>query len=292
MTQVEGRAAFITGGGNGIGLGIARAFARANVSLALADIDERALKAAADELSPLTKVETILMDIRDRSAFLKAADVVEEKLGPVSILVNNAGVGGGAPVTALTYELWDWALGVNLGGVVNGIQTFLSRMLKRKTGGHIVNTASTAGLAATWSGALYHTAKFAVVGMSEALALELKAQGIGVTVLCPGPVATDIIARTRQSQPHVFTEMNDAERAAARKRTRDLVERITQGASPDRVGDMVLEAVRNNQLYVLTDPSIGPFIEARYRAIIDSLPPVDPMQTPRDVAARKVFGPK
>lgn len=291
MTAVEGRAAFITGGANGIGLGIARAFARAGVKLALADLDAEALAAARDELQGLTQVETVRMDIRDRAAFQAAADQAEARLGPVSIVVNNAGVGGGAPVTGLSYDLWDWALGINLGGVVNGVQTFLGRMLARGEGGHLVNTASAAGLAATWSGALYHTAKFAVVGMSEAMALELEPLGIGVTVVCPGPVATDIIARTRRSQPHVFSAMTDAEREAARDKTRRLVDRIRQGVSPDAVGERVLSAVRDNQLYVLTDPSIGPFVEARSRAILAALPPADPDRTAQDVSARQALKP-
>src|SRR6185503_2106768 len=121
----------------------------------------------------------------------------EAKLGPVSLLFNNAGVAGHAPALKITYELWDWSTGVNLMGVINGVQTFLSRMAERGQGGHIVNTASGAGLAAVGSGVLYHTAKFAVVGMSEALHGELAPLGIGVSVLCPGPVATDILARTR-----------------------------------------------------------------------------------------------
>lgn len=292
MTAVEGRTAFITGGANGIGLGIARAFARANVSIAIADLDEAALKSAKDELSRLTRVETVVMDTRDRNAFLVAADRVEEKLGPVTLVVNNAGVGGGAPVTGLSYELWDWALGINLGGVVNGVQTFLGRMLASASGGHLVNTASAAGLAATWSGTLYHTAKFAVVGMSEALALELKPLGIGVTVLCPGPVATDIIARTRRTQPHVFSAMTDAERAAARERTKRLVERIGEGVSPDAVGEMVLCAVRDDALYVLTDPSIAPFVEARCRAIVDAMPAADPARVAADLDARQALRPQ
>jgi NAD(P)-dependent dehydrogenase (short-subunit alcohol dehydrogenase family) len=291
MTAVEGRTAFITGGANGIGLGIARSFARSNVALALADIDEAALKAAKDELSRFTRVETVILDTRDRSGFLEAADRVEAELGPVSIVVNNAGVGGGAPVKGLTYELWDWALGINLGGIVNGVQTFLGRMLERGEGGHLINTASAAGLAATWSGTLYHTAKFAVVGMSEALALELEPLGIGVTVLCPGPVATDIIARTRRSQPHVFSKMSDEEREGARGRTRQLVERISQGVSTEIVGELVLAAVRQNQLYVLTDPSIGPFVEARCQAILAALPAGDPVRTAADLRARQTIRP-
>ena len=151
MTEVAGRAAFITGGANGIGLGIARAFARAGARLALADVDAEALGAAKAELAKETEVETFVLDVRDRDAYARAADVAESRLGPVSLLCNNAGVALAVPVEQMSYESWDFALGVNLGGVVNGLQTFLPRMLARTKelrGGHVVNTASGAGLAA------------------------------------------------------------------------------------------------------------------------------------------------
>ncbi len=172
MDRVEGKAAFITGGARGIGLGIARAFARTGAKLALADLDQAALAAAKSELAGLTAVETFVLDVRDRPAYARVADEAESRLGPVSILCNNAGVGGGTHVTRLTYEYWDWVMGINLNGVINGIQTFLPRMLERGGGAHIVNTASGAGLAATTSGLLYTTSKFAVVGLSEALRRE------------------------------------------------------------------------------------------------------------------------
>ena len=135
MTEVVGRAAFITGGANGIGLGIARAFARAGVKLALVDIDADALERAKAELAATTHVEIALLDMRDRDRFASVADEFEEKLGPVSLVVNNAGVAGGAPATKVTYELWDWNLSINLYGPINGVQTFLPRMAARGCGG-------------------------------------------------------------------------------------------------------------------------------------------------------------
>jgi NAD(P)-dependent dehydrogenase (short-subunit alcohol dehydrogenase family) len=272
MTQVAGRTAFITGGANGIGLGIARAFATAGVKLALVDIDADALERARKELSGKTDVVTEILDMRNREGFAVAAGRVEAALGPVSLLVNNAGVAGGAPANRLTYELWDWGLGINLGGVVSGVQTFLGRMVERGQGGHIVNTASGAGLVGGSGGALYHTAKFAVVGMSEALEAELKPQGIGVSELCPGPVATGIIARTRRLQPSVTNTMSDGQREAARSRSAAMSRWLEQGVSPDRVGEMVLRAVEGNRLYILTDRYMGPLIEARTKALLDAMP--------------------
>ncbi|HTO55360.1 MAG TPA: SDR family NAD(P)-dependent oxidoreductase [Myxococcota bacterium] len=272
MTDVQGRTAFITGGANGIGLGIARAFGRAGAKLALADRDVAALERARKELGELTPVETVLLDVRDRAAYARAADAVERALGPVSLLFNNAGVAGGAPAHKLTYELWDWAIGINLHGVIHGIQTFLPRMAERGAGGHIVNTASGAGLAATPAGVLYSTAKFAVVGLSETLQLEAAALGVGVSVLCPGPVATDIIARTAETQPPANESLTDAERALRAERAKLMTRVLQQGVTPDRVGEMVLEAVLANRLYIHTDRVMEQPIQARARALLEALP--------------------
>ena len=272
MTDVQGRTAFITGGANGIGLGIARAFGRAGAKLALADVDGAALERAREELGKVTSVATVRLDVRDRVAYARAAEAVERELGPVSLLFNNAGVAGGAPALELTHELWDWALGINLHGVINGIQTFLPRMAARRAGGHIVNTASGAGLAATGSGLLYSTAKFAVVGLSETLSIELAALGIGVSVLCPGPVATDIIARTAQTQPEGSESLSDGERKRRAEMSQVMTRVLQQGVSPDRVGEMVLEAVLAGRLYIHTDRIMAPLIEARAKALLDAMP--------------------
>ena len=272
MTDIAGRTAFITGGANGIGLGIARSLAREGVKLALVDLDARALERAKAELSDVTEVATAVLDVRDREAYARVADKVEGRLGPVSLLFNNAGVAGGAPAAKLTFELWDWGMGINLDGVINGVQTFLPRIVARGAGGHVINTSSGAGLSAGLSGVLYHTAKFAVVGMSEALALELEPQGIGVTVVCPGPVATDIIARTRAGQPKVTNTMSSREKDAAFSSHEMMTNWLARGTSPDAVGDMVLDAVRDNRLYVHTCRSSFDRIAERGEAILAAMP--------------------
>jgi NAD(P)-dependent dehydrogenase (short-subunit alcohol dehydrogenase family) len=274
MTTVAGRTAFITGGANGIGLGVARALAGAGAKLALVDIESDALDRARAELSALTAVETFVLDVRDRAAFARTADDAEARLGPVSLLVNNAGVAGGAPAHKLTYDLWDWGVGINLGGVINGVQTFLPRMVERGLGGQIVNTASGAGLAASGSGVLYHTAKFAVVGMTEALRAELEPLGIGATVLCPGPVATDIVERTRRMQPGDDQSPGEALDAAI-ARAKTITAWLARGVSPDAVGRMVLDAVLANRLYVHTDRIMAGAIEARTRALLQAMPAED-----------------
>lgn len=272
MTDVNGRTAFITGGANGIGLGIARSLAREGAKLALADIDEAALARAKSELQDLTSVETFRLDVRDRSAYAVVAEGAETALGPVSLLFNNAGVCLGAPAAKLTYELWDWSIGINLHGVINGIQTFLPRMVQRGQGGHIVNTASGAGLAATSSGVLYCTAKFGVVGMSETLNAELAASGIGVSVLCPGPVATDIVQRSAKALPTAGLVLSEEQQRKGAERQAWAARELQQGVSIDAVGEMVLKAVLNNNLYIHTDRFMEEPIKARTKALLDALP--------------------
>jgi len=272
MDRVDGKVAFITGGARGIGLGIARAFARSGAKLALADIDQASLVTAKSELSDLTTVETFELDVRDRSAYARVADETESRLGPVSILCNNAGVAGDQHVTRLTYEYWDWVIGINLNGVINGIQNFMPRMLKRGGGGHIVNTASGAGLAATSSGLLYTTSKFAVVGLSESLRNSLEPFKIGVGVLCPGPVNTKILANSRKTQPP--TEVTVEEAKVFETIIAQVNAFLAAGVEPDEVGEMVLAAVKENRLYIHTDRMMAGLIEARTKMLLDAMPPV------------------
>lgn len=272
MTDVQGRTAFITGGGNGIGLGIARSFARAGAKLALVDVDAAALGRAKAELKDLVQVEAFQLDVRDREAYARTAEAAERALGPVSLLFNNAGVAGGGPAAKLTYELWDWSIGINLYGVINGVQTFLPNMVERGAGGHIVNTASGAGLAATGAGVLYTTPKYGVVGMSEALHGELAPGGIGVSVLCPGPVATGIVHRSAEAAPKSGAPLSEDEerrRAEQRERSNQWLQRST---SPDDVGEMVLEAVRQNRLYIHTDRQVENLVKARTQALLEAMP--------------------
>jgi NAD(P)-dependent dehydrogenase (short-subunit alcohol dehydrogenase family) len=270
MKDLTGRIAFITGGAQGIGLGIARRFAREGVSLALVDIDMDALKRARAELEGQTRVRTEVLDVRDREAFAKVGDAVEADLGPVSLLFNNAGVAGAISIDKMNYAAWDWVLGVNLQGVVNGIQTFLPRMLKRGIGGHIVNTSSGAGMVGGGSGFLYATSKFAVVGMSESLHFELKQsrRNIGISVLCPGPVNTGIFARSLKATPG-YVAPTDPE---AIKRIEATKAFLAGGVCIDEVGDMVLRGIQKDALYIFTDRIIADAVVQRTEAILAALP--------------------
>lgn len=272
MTEIEGRTAFITGGANGIGLGIARALARTGVKLALADRDTEALARARAELEAITAVDVHEFDVRDREAFAAAADAAERALGPVSLLFNNAGILVTEAPAKLSYDLWDFAIGINLHGVINGIQTFLPRIMARREGGHIVNTSSGSGLVAGYSGTLYSTAKFAVVGMSESLRTELSSSGIGVSVLCPGPVATQIVHRSMEEAPKGAVELSPEQEHRRWTMRETISQSLQQSTNPDAVGEMVLRAIRENSPYIHTDRTMEAAIVARTEALLRAMP--------------------
>ena len=265
----HGRTAFITGGARGIGLGLARACAKAGAQVAVVDIDEAALETAKQELSSLTEVRAHTLDVRDREAFAHVADQVEEELGPVTLLFNNAGVADSVSPTRMDYASWDWVMGINVNGVYNGVQTFVPRMIAREGRCHVVNTSSGAGLVAFGSGFLYHASKYAVVGLTESLHLELAHHDIGVSLLCPGPVATDIVTNTQSLRPegapeHSTTVSAKLERAHANLQSR--------GLPVDVVAEMVLDAIRENRLYIHTDDMVGMAIAARTEALLAAMP--------------------
>jgi NAD(P)-dependent dehydrogenase (short-subunit alcohol dehydrogenase family) len=269
MEDLQGRTAFITGGASGIGLGIARACAAAGMRLALVDVDGGALERAADELGSATDVHAAVLDVRDREAYARAADAAEAAVGPVSLLCNNAGIAGQVSVDDASYDTWDWVIGVNLNGCYNGIQTFLPRMLERGEPAHIVNTASEAGLSAFGGiGYLDATSKFGVVGMSEALHGELRRRGIGVSVLCPHAVATNILDNTVRASGDLDPELAE-ELGQQVDRIRHLV---AAGADPDEVGRLVLEGVRAGRLYLLTSDHLAESIRRRADLIIQAMP--------------------
>jgi len=189
MQDLEGKTAFVTGGASGIGLSMAKSFLGAGMRVVIADVDEKALALAAAELKGSnTELMTVQLDVTDRDQFKAVADQGEADFGPVDVLCNNAGVYRGGTIDKMTYEDWDWVMGVNVGGVVNGVQTFVERMKARGKGGHIVNTSSMAGMTTSPGLGVYNASKLAVVGMSEAMHGDLAEDNIGVSVLCPGMV--------------------------------------------------------------------------------------------------------
>ncbi|GGP72120.1 SDR family oxidoreductase [Saccharothrix coeruleofusca] len=264
MQEWEGSVAFVTGGGQGIGLGIARALAKRGVGLAVVDIDEAALARAKDELSQVTAVETFRLDVRDRAGFAAVADEAEAKLGHVNLLFNNAGIAPYSPAAELRYEKWDLAIDVNLKGVVNGVQTFLPRMIERGQGGYVVNTASGAGLVADGN-VLYATTKFAVVGLSESLRQATARHGIDVSVLCPGPVDTDIVRNTRSANENASVGLPE-------NLVADVEAFLKSGADIDSVGEMVIAGMRARSTWIHTGQEVRPYLEKRMKELLDSVP--------------------
>src|SRR5215471_5567597 len=193
MQEVEGKVAFVTGGASGIGLGLAKVFSSAGMRVVVADIRQDHLDHAMRCLASVgTSVHPIKLDVSDRQAMAAAADEAERVFGRVHLVCNNAGINLFSDMGEASYDDWDWVLGVNLGGVVNGVQTFVKRLKAHGEGGHIVNTASMASFISGPGAGIYTASKFAVRGLTEALRYSLAPHNIGVSVLCPGLVKSHI----------------------------------------------------------------------------------------------------
>jgi NAD(P)-dependent dehydrogenase (short-subunit alcohol dehydrogenase family) len=265
MEKLDGRVAVITGGASGIGLGIARAFAGAGARLALLDVEEGALAAASEGLARAgAEVVGARADVSDPASLEAAAERVLARFGRVHVLCNNAGVLTHGPLAESTERDWSWLVGVNLLGVGNGIRSFVPHIRAHGEGGHVVNTASVAGLLALPGLGIYAATKFAVMAISETLRAELAPEGIGVSVLCPGGVRTRIHEAAR-NRPAAF---GGPDPSAGRAAATDAA--VDHGMDPDRVGACVLRAVRRNDPYVLTHPEFRAPFAARVQAILEA----------------------
>jgi NAD(P)-dependent dehydrogenase (short-subunit alcohol dehydrogenase family) len=272
MREVEGKVAFITGGGSGVGLGMAKAFLAAGMKVAIADVRQDHLEEARAELGG--DVHAVRLDVTDREAFARAADETARVLGNVHVVCNNAGINLFNDMTEATYQDWDWVLGVNLGGVVNGVVTFVPRIKAHGEGGHVVNTASMAAFVAGPGAGIYTTAKFAVHGLSDALRWSLLPHGIGVSMVCPGLVKSKIYEsdRTRPAELATDTTPPDAEFM------RILPGLHEAGMEPDEIGAKVLRAIRQNDFYVFTHPDHRDELRGIFDEVIAAFPdePVPP----------------
>jgi NAD(P)-dependent dehydrogenase (short-subunit alcohol dehydrogenase family) len=246
MLDVEGRVAFITGGGSGVGFGMAKAFVAAGMRVAIADVRTDHLEAAKAELD----VHAIQLDVTDREAFARAADETERVLGKVHVLCNNAGINLFNDIADATYQDWDWVLGVNLGGVVNGVVTFVPRIKAHGQGGHVVNTASMAAFIAGPGAGIYTTAKFAVHGLSDSLRWSLLPYGIGVSMVCPGLVKSKIYESDLIRPAELSTDVTPADEEFMRI----LPGLHEAGMPPEEIGNKVLSAIKRNDFYVFTHP--------------------------------------
>lgn len=271
MERIDGTVAFITGGASGMGLGMARVFSRAGMRVVIADIRPEAIEAALGQFPAGNPgVFGVQLDVADRTSFARAADLAEEKFGKIHVLVNNAGIGIVGSLLTATYSDWDWGLAVNLGGVINGIQTVMPRIRRHGEPGHIVTTASMSGIFAAGLAGIYTTAKYAVVGLMESLRPELEPHAIGVSAFCPGLVDTNIgeVEKLRPAQysDSTYTSVS-AERAAFMR------EKIfPHGMSPLEIGERVLAGIRRNDLWILTHSEYRDGAQERFDAILASFP--------------------
>jgi NAD(P)-dependent dehydrogenase (short-subunit alcohol dehydrogenase family) len=245
----------VTGAASGIGLGIATALAQAGVKVMLCDIEKGALDAAVAGLRATNAdVEGVLADVSLKDQLQAAADATVAKYGKVHILVNNAGVGGGGSYARWPEAVTSWVVGVNLLSVIDGMAIFGPLIESHGEGGHIVSTASIAGLL-SGSGSLYNVTKYGVVALSEGVRQELAPRGIGVSVLCPGFINTNI-ADSARMVPERFAD------AIA-----NLRQRLAAGIDPLYVGELVREGIEGDWPYIFTDTEFEPFIEARFANI-------------------------
>lgn len=268
MKDLAGKTAFVTGAASGIGFGIASALAQAGVKVMLCDIEEAPLVAALEKLrSTNADVEGVRGDVSLKGELAKAAEATVARYGKVHILVNNAGVGGSGPYGMWSDAAWDWTLGVNLRAVVWGIEIFGPLIERHGEGGHIVSTASIAGLVSNGSVA-YNVSKYGVVALSEGLRPELAPRGIGVSVLCPGFIRTQIVDSGRNLPERFAGKLSPAPSAGpVAERIKFIRDRVAQGIDPLYVGELVREGIENDWPYIFTDNELEPFVEARFAEI-------------------------
>jgi NAD(P)-dependent dehydrogenase (short-subunit alcohol dehydrogenase family) len=248
MQNLPGKTAFVTGGASGIGLGIAKALLGAGMNVVIADIRDDHLDAAKAELGSPERVLGIKLDVTNRDQFAAAADAAEARFGKVHILCNNAGVAVVGPTELATFADWDWVMGVNLGGTINGIVTLLPRILAHGEGGHIVNTASMSALVPVGGTTIYSAGKAAVTAMMECMRPELEARGVICSAFCPGAVQSNI-ADAGKTRP---SELADSGYAEADKRRQQGGNFFHLYQTKEEVGERVLRGILNDELYILT----------------------------------------
>ncbi len=259
--SLAGKVAVITGGASGIGRALAEAMLAQGMKVMIADIEAGRLAQVAAELG-VPGVQTDVSD-PDQVAALAARAVAE--FGTVHVLCNNAGIGPMSPLVDLTLKDWQWMLDVNVKGVVHGITHFLPILRGNPEGGHFLNTGSMASMMPVPTLATYCTAKYGVLGLSEVLALEMAAASgkIGVTVLCPGPVSTDLGSSTRNRPAHLAGNLSDV----ILEDSEQFKDAVVDWISPARAAQIAIDAIKRNDFYAITHPGMWPEVKARHDAI-------------------------
>jgi NAD(P)-dependent dehydrogenase (short-subunit alcohol dehydrogenase family) len=271
MKEFRGRVAVITGAGSGIGAALAQRCAEEGMRVVLADVERAAVEEVAEKLRGHgAEALAEVVDVRDPSALDRLALRTWDSFGGCHLLVNNAGVVAYRPIAELEISDWRWILSVNLDGVIHGLHAFVPRMRAQGAPAHIVNTASMAGLIPLEGAGLgaYAASKYAVVAISETLRMELAAEGIGVSVVTPGGVATRINEaernRPQELQRRTATPPPDMERVAGSRKSLETPETFL---GPEAVAERILQGVRDDELYVITHPSWLPLVRQRHAAL-------------------------
>ena len=260
MKDLDGKVAVITGAGSGIGRGTALALAEAGMHVVVADINEDSAGTVSAEVETLgPRALPVRTDVADRGSVETLAERAYAEFGAVHVLHNNAGVALFIPIAEMKDVDWRFTLSINLEGVINGLQAFLPRMRAQRGEAHIVNTASMAGMFAPPRLGAYNASKFAVVAISETLRVELAEDGIGVSVLCPGGVSTNIIANTLRDRPSGGAEMQFGGVGGSGLRL----------IQPEDVGRMVRDAIERNEPYIFTHPEFEVALRARFERILE-----------------------
>jgi len=289
ITDVKDKVVYITGGSSGIGLGIARVMHEYGAKVVIGNLDDKQFAAALQNFPANdARLFTVVHDVMDRDGWQRTADAIEKKFGAVDILVNNAGVGLQQGAATGSLKDWEWGLGVNLWGPIYGVNTFVPRMLAKKTGAHIVTTTSTSGILPGSGAGIYTVSKIAAVGLMEELRHELGASNIGTSAFVPGLTTTNI----GQSETHRPDALkNDAaaaapaggQRPAGGGPPRNAAPRPavspawTRPQDPVVVGRFVLDGILHNDLYIVLQPEYRPGVEARCNALLESMVPFTPL---------------
>jgi NAD(P)-dependent dehydrogenase (short-subunit alcohol dehydrogenase family) len=267
MTKFTGKTAVISGGAEGIGLSIAKALGEQKMNIVLTDIDATNLQKAAAELETSgVPVLAAVLDVADEAQWQSVSEQAIERFGKIHMVVNNAGVGGGSgPIESQEKQAWQWAIDVNLMGVVYGAKVMLPLIKEHNEGGWIVNVASMAGMGGLPYGGAYNATKAAVVALSESWAEELKSKGIRVSVLCPAFVQTRIYdsERNRPAQYKSETATQDGDNNFSKISE----QMVKNGIDVSIVGKRVVEALIDGEMYIFTHPNYRPVVQRRYDAI-------------------------